>query len=245
MERITHCLVVDDEPLAAGLLEKHIAQFSHLKLVAKCWNAIEAFEVLQREKIDLLFLDIQMPGLSGVAFLRSLKERPAVIFTTAYRDYAVESYELDVVDYLVKPITLDRFLQAVHRYGERFAGSIEQPVVPLNQQVIPITQAHEADSIFVSTNRKRVRIRFEDVQYIESLKDYVRIHMEGEPVITKERISVFEQELPAYFLRIHRSYIVNTYKVTSYTAHDVEIGSHELPIGVSYKKEVTRFLESK
>ena len=165
------CLVVDDEPLAAGLIEKHLSKFSQFELVASCWNAMEAFEVLKREKIDLIFLDIQMPVLSGIDFVRSLRHPPSIIFVTAYRDYAAESYELDVVDYLVKPITFDRFFRSINKYLAQVENTVQQ-------KTIKATKTSEPDDlsfIYVNTNRRYVKVLFEEVEYIESLKDYVRV----------------------------------------------------------------------
>ena len=236
-------MVVDDEPLAIGLLEKHIQQFSQLDLVASCWNAVQALEILNQEKIDLLFLDIQMPGLTGLEFAQSLQNPPEIIFTTAYRDYAVESYELNVIDYLIKPITFNRFFKAVNKYFDKIAP---QPTVspsvalPVNTST---TSSEENSFIYVNTNRKYTKVLFEEVLYIESLKDYIQIHTEREPVMTKEKISEFTSQLPSYFLRIHRSYIVNTKKITAFTQHDVEINQLEIPIGISYKQEVLNYLK--
>ncbi|OJJ22954.1 hypothetical protein BKI52_00960 [marine bacterium AO1-C] len=243
MKKTIHCMVVDDEPLAIGLLEKHIQQFSQLNLVASCWNAVQALEVLNQEKIDLLFLDIQMPGLTGLEFAQSLQNPPEIIFTTAYRDYAVESYELNVIDYLVKPITFNRFFKAVNKYFDKVA------IQPVNTPPISITKAPSPPSnednsfIYVNTNRKYTKVLFEEVLYIESIKDYIQIHTEREPVMTKEKISEFTDQLPAYFLRIHRSYIVNTKKITAFTQQDIEINQLEIPIGISYKQEVLKFLK--
>ena len=231
------CLVVDDEPLARGLLEKHIQSFSQLQLAGSCWNAIEAFEFLKKESIDLIFLDIQMPGISGISFLKSLQHPPAVIFTTAYRGYAVESYELNVVDYLLKPITMDRFLKSVNKYMNAI-----RPQPPKRESTLPSAMPSE-QFIYVNANRKHIKIQFEEVEFIESLKDYVCIHCGNEKTITKDKISGFEKKLPDYFLRVHRSYIVNTKKITAYTSQDIEIEKKEIPIGISYKQSVMTFLQ--
>ncbi len=232
-----NCLVVDDEPLAANLLKRHIDQFSQLNLVATCENALEAFDILQRESIDLLFLDIQMPGIDGLKFAHSLTHPPSIIFTTAYRDYAVESYELDVVDYLLKPITIDRFLKSITKYLGR-TSSDRAP----NYSRETIAD-NEDPFVYVNTNRRFVKVPFNDVSHVESLKDYVKIYLPDQHILTKEKISEFEQKLPDFFLRIHRSYIVNINKLTAYTLHDVEVEGKEIPIGVSYKKEVIKFLK--
>lgn len=231
------CLVVDDEPLAINLLEKHIQKFSQLTLKGSCWNAIQAFEILKNEAIDLVFLDIQMPGLNGIDFVKSLKEKPSIIFTTAYRDYAVESYELDVIDYLLKPITFERFFKAVNKYFDRIENDSEKI------QHIKDNEVEEASSIYVNTNRKHTKVVFDNISYVESLKDYIKIYINEEVIITKEKISEFEKKLPHYFLRIHRSFIVNTQKITAFTQQDIEIEEKEIPIGISYKKEVISFLK--
>ena len=226
---------MDDEPLAAALLEKHIAQFSQLQLVGSSWNAIEAFEILKKERIDLIFLDIQMPGLNGIEFVKSLQYPPRIIFTTAYRDYAVESYELNVVDYLLKPITIDRFLKAINKY----LNSLEKNTITTKV----IEDTNENTYIYVNTNRKHIKVVFDDVFFVESLKDYVRIHTANAKITTKDKISDFEHKLPANFVRVHRSYIVNIQKITAFTTHDIEIGDTEVPIGISYKKKVMEILE--
>lgn len=233
------CVVVDDEPLAIELLEKHIEQFSQLQLVASCQQAIKAFEVLNKEPVDLLFLDIQMPGMTGLELVRSLSNPPAIILTTAYREYAAESYELDVVDYLLKPITIHRFMQSINRYMSRTEGGS----VTSEQKSATPKGAEEETMMYVNVNRKHVRVIFDEILYVESLKDYVSIHLPDQKITTKNKISDFEGKLPSYFLRVHRSFIVNRHKITAFTAQDVEIGSTEIPIGVSFKREVLKRLE--
>ncbi|MEM6377620.1 MAG: response regulator transcription factor [Bacteroidota bacterium] len=234
------CLIVDDEPLAAGLIKKHLEQFSQFELVASCWNAMEAFEILKKDAIDLLFLDIQMPVLNGIDFVKSLKHPPKVIFVTAYRDYAVESYELDVVDYIVKPITFDRFFKAVNKFLNQFEGP-----VTLSLKVSEAAESEQNDFIYVNSNRKFIKVKFDEVLYIESLKDYIRIHLSDQKIMTKEKISDFIEKLPNHFIRIHRSFIINAQQVTAFTNHDVEINGQEIPIGISYKKMVFDFLKNR
>ncbi len=236
MSKMIRCLVVDDEPLAAGLIKQHIAHFPQLELVGTCWNPMEAFEILKQEAIDLLFLDIQMPLLNGLEFAKSLKNPPAIIFVTAYRDYAVESYELEVVDYLLKPVTFDRFFKSVNKFLAR-----KEDAGPESIETVSATD--EDSFIFVNSNRKYIKVSFDEVLYIESLKDYVRIHTKDQNIVTKDKISLFEKRLPVNFLRIHRSFIVNTDKVSAFTNNDVEIGVKEIPIGISYKKTVFAFFE--
>ena len=229
----TRCLIVDDEPLAIEVIESHISQFENLEVVATCRNAIRAFEILEKEDVDLVFLDIQMPKLTGIDFLKSVKNPPKVIFTTAYIDYALESYELDVVDYLVKPVSFQRFLKAVNKY---FA--IANPPGIRSKTPESVTSG-EKDFVFVKADRKNHRVLYSEIRYIESVKDYIKIHMKDRRLTVKNTLTSFEKRLPTTnFIRIHRSYIVNLDFVTAYTAHDIEIGSTEIPIGISYKQKV-------
>ncbi|MEM7373386.1 MAG: LytTR family DNA-binding domain-containing protein [Bacteroidota bacterium] len=230
------CLIVDDEPLARDIIQSHVEQFPQLEVIASCQHALEAFEILKNRSIDLIFLDIQMPVMTGIEFVRNLPQPPAIIFTTAYRDYAVESYELDVIDYLLKPISFSRFFKAVNK----FLDTHLRPPAPVEQSIPPKLPDH----LFLNVNKKHVKVRFAEIQYVESLKDYIRIHLEGGTVVTKERITVFAQKLPEYFLRIHRSFIVNTQKISAYTAQDVEIGAKEIPIGGSYRSTVAQVLSN-
>ncbi len=235
MSKKVKCLIVDDEPLALQLIQAHIERLPQLEIVAACQNALEAFDLLKKEQIDLIFLDIQMPVLTGIEFVKSLQHPPSIIFTTAYREYAVESYELEVVDYLLKPITFTRFFKAINKYlNQNQAPEAPHPA----PRTAPVVEVPDDDFLYVNANKKRIKVSFKDVEYIESLKDYIRIHQANGSITTKEKISEFELKLPAYFLRIHRSFIVNTQKITAYTAHDVEIQEKEIPIGGSYKKEV-------
>lgn len=229
----TKCLIVDDEPLAIEVIENHISHFENLEVTATARSAIRAFEILEQEKVDLIFLDIQMPQLTGIEFLKTLTKPPVVIFTTAYIDYALESYELDVLDYLVKPISFPRFLKAVNKYfalGNRTDSSDVRPKSGSDP---------DRDHLFVRADRKSQKVKFDDILYVESVKDYVKIHCADRRILVKTSLSAFEEELPAEnFVRIHRSYILNLDQITAYTAYDIEIGSIEIPIGVSYKQKV-------
>ena len=234
----TRCLIVDDEPLAIQLLKSHVEQLPNLELVDTCDNALEAFEVLKSKVVDLLFLDIQMPMLTGVEFLKSLAQPPKVIFTTAYRDYAMEGYELNIVDYLLKPITFERFFKAINKYHELHGTAAPTaPVMPAQPQEA------QNDHLFINVNKKYHKVLFSDILYIESLKDYLRIHTTTDPITTKEKISEFVEKLPEGFIRVHRSFIVNKQKVTAYTASDIEIGLKEIPIGGNYKLQVMEALK--
>lgn len=226
-----YCIIVDDEPLAIKILERFVAEIPRLQLVTTCQSAVEAFEVLKEEKVDLIFLDINMPLLTGIDFVKSLRQPPGIIFTTAYRNYAVESYELNVVDYLVKPIAFTRFFKAVNKF-------IEQQSTPIIEPVATPMATQTTDYLYVNSNKKYLKVVFADILYIESIKDYIRIHLREKNIITKDKISAFAKKLPANFLRIHRSYIVNTAQISAFTALDVEIGEREIPIGNSYKNEV-------
>lgn len=222
------CLIVDDEELARRLLANHLSQIEGFELVASCESAIEANRLLKEHTIDLLFLDIEMPVLTGVDFFKNLVNKPKVIFTTAYRDYAVEGFELDAIDYLLKPITFARFFKAVEKFRNQ-----QQPVKKESTTV-----TNKDDYIFIREDRKQVKIYLNDILYIESLKDYIKIHTKGTKHIIKHTISSFHDVLDARFLRTHRSYIVNSDKITAYTSHDIEIESIEIPIGESYRKDV-------
>ena len=230
----TRCLLVDDEPLAIRLLQNHIAQIDTLEVVATCNSAIKAFEILNTQTIDLMFLDIKMPQMLGIDFLKSLKNPPKTIFTTAYREYALESYELETVDYLLKPITFERFLKAI----DRFQRQNQAATSPAQ------SQAPQADYIIVKSGIKHHKIVLSDVLYIESLKDYIKIHLTNQSaIVAKYKLGEMEQELASqHFLRVHRSYIINTDKITAFTVHDIEVEGQEIPIGASFKEEVTEFI---
>jgi two-component system LytT family response regulator len=228
------CLLVDDEPLAIQLIQNHIGQLDTFEVVGTCSNAIKALEMLRTVPVDLLFLDIKMPQITGIDFLKTLKNPPAVIITTAYREYAIEGYDLDLIDYLLKPITFDRFFKAVDRYLR-----LRSPIV--KAEALPVTAQQ---FIYIKAGGKFHSLNKEEVLYVESLKDYIVIHCTDKKITAKYKISDLEAELQdAAFLRIHRSYIVNLKKITAFTAYDIEIGSKELPIGASYKEYVFKKLQ--
>jgi len=232
------CLIVDDEPLAGEVLQSYIDKVESLELVATCSNAVNAFDILKKEHIDLLFLDIQMPKLTGIEFLKVINPAPKVIFTTAYREYAIESYELNVVDYLLKPIAFDRFLMAVNKVLENEPSAQKKKSNEGSQDDKPY--------LFLKSDRKMVKVFLEDITYIESLKDYVRVKtVDGNEVISLQKISFVEQKLPEdCFLRIHRSYIVPIGKIDSFSSTGVEIKGNEIPIGRNYKADVLKVLNS-
>jgi len=229
------CLVVDDEPLAIRLIEKHIAKIDNLEVVATCNTALKAFEILNLQKIDLMFIDIKMPNITGIEFLKNLKNPPKTILTTAYRDYAIEGYDLGVVDYLLKPITFERFLKAVDKFLSETAKS-----------EVKSKESVSDDFILVKSGIKNYKINMNDIVYIESLKDYIKINMVGDKNITsKYKIGDIQQELNEdNFFRIHRSFIINTAKITAFTMNEIEVSNIEIPIGASYKEDVLLYLKT-
>jgi len=227
-------LIVDDEPLAIGVIKDYIERVPQLELVKTCSDAMEALQAINNYRIDLLFLDIEMPAMNGIDFLRSLTNPPQVILTTAFRKYAFDSYDVDVIDYLLKPISFNRFFKSISKYiklnsSRSQASNIEK------------TTPSKSSSIYVYADKKNVKVYLDDIIYIESIKDYVRIHTADKNLISKATITKYENLLPEIFLRIHRSFIVNTAKISAYTQHDVEIDKKEIPIGSSYKKKVAEF----
>lgn len=233
----TQCLIVDDEPLAIEVIENYLSNFTEIEIAGKCSNAILAMEILSKKKIDLIFLDIQMPKISGLSFISSLKNPPKIILVTAYRDYAVDGFELDVLDYLLKPVSLERFIKAVDKY---YSSLI------LNDNIthfsVPAKDFAER-SIFVKSERKMVRIFLDDIYLIESLKEYVIIYKKDKKIITKSSISFFEEFLPHnLFIRIHRSFIIAVSKIEAYSNVSVEVLQKEIPIGRIYKNEILKFL---
>ncbi len=230
----TRCLIVDDEPLAIDALSILLEKFPTVEIAATCEDTFQAQEILRSMPVDLVFLDIQMPEVTGLSFLRSLSDPPPVIFTTAHRQYAVDAFELNVVDYLLKPISQQRLMKALDKYYHLAAGKGGGGKAPAGE-----------DHMFVRADRKMVKVRFEDILYVEGLKDYVHIITEQKNVITRMTMNEVESALPeGKFLRIHRSYVVSLGKISAFNQHDVEVGREELPIGRSYRDEVLRKLDS-
>lgn len=228
------CLIVDDEPLAIQLIKGHLDQLELFEVTATCSNAVKALEVLRFKMIDLIFLDIKMPQLTGIDFLKTLKNPPAVIITTAYREFALDGYDLDIVDYLLKPITFDRFFKAIDRYLR--TQQSQQPTLILPNQ---------DQFVYIKTGAKFHKLYADDILYVESLKDYVIIHCNSQKINAKYKISDIEIELkPFRFMRIHRSFIVNPKKITAFTVNDIEIDKQEIPIGTNYKNYVLNELKN-
>jgi DNA-binding LytR/AlgR family response regulator len=228
------CLIVDDEPLARTLLESYVKRIEGLTLVKSCSNALEAFSTLQQKHVDLVFLDIQMPQVTGLDLLRSLKDKPKIIFTTAYREYAVEAYELDVIDYLVKPISFERFLRGVSKIYQSLPPETEEN---------PLVKTYDDAYIYLREDREMVKVFLKDILYIESLRDYVRVKTPAKQIVTYQKISFLEKKLPENkFVRIHRSFIVSIDKVSSFTFNAVKMGEIEIPLGRNYKQQAMKVL---
>src|SRR5258708_352767 len=230
-----NCIIVEDEPLSAEILTDYIKQVPFLELRSVCVDAIYAMEILQKEKIDLLFLDIHLPRIKGLEFLDSLRKPPPVINVSAYKEYALEGFELNVIDYLLKPVRFSRFLKAVGKLHQ------QQPTPSLPAAtVIPGERTH----FFFSVGKKKVKVFLDEILYIESLREYVRITTKEKNILTKFQLSRIEELLSQNnFLRIHRSFIVAKDKINAFTTVDVEINNKQIPIGRSYKELVLAQLE--
>jgi DNA-binding LytR/AlgR family response regulator len=232
------CIIVDDEPMAREILESHLSKLDSVEIVGLCKNAVEAFQSIRNNSIDLVFLDINMPEISGLSLARSINSNIKIIFTTAYREYAVDGFDLQAVDYLLKPISFERLLQAINKYLNE---NVAQTLISPTEFIV-----EKSDSFFVRSERKMVKIQFSEILFIESLADYLKIVLPEKTVITRETISNTEAKLPQNeFLRVHRSFIVNLSKIDSFTNELIEIGKKQIPISRSFKKEVLAFLENK
>jgi two-component system LytT family response regulator len=232
------CMIVDDEPMAREIISSFVGKIHNLELVATCKNVSEAFSILQKESIQLIFLDINMPEISGLSLAKSIQHKSQVIFTTAYREYALEGFDLQAVDYLLKPISFDRFLKAVQKY---FDLQVSKEIIHQEK----VSEVKET-SIFVRSDRKMVKVRFSEIRYVESLSDYVKIFTNQETIVTRETISNIESKLPSKeFLRTHRSYIVSMNKINSFTNEFVELDKKAIPISRSYKENVLEKLAGK
>ncbi|MCY1722341.1 LytTR family DNA-binding domain-containing protein [Prolixibacteraceae bacterium Z1-6] len=230
------CIIVDDEPVAREILENHLSKIDTIDVLASCKSAIEAFNVVSTRKVDLIFLDINMPEISGLSFAKSINKNIKIIFTTAYREYAVDGFDLQAVDYLLKPISFERLLQGVNKYLNETTPALAAESVEIVNE--------KSESIFVRSDRKMIKINFAEILFIESLADYIKIHLKGSNVVTRETISSIEAKLPQQdFIRVHRSYVVALKSITSFTTELVEIGKKQIPISRSYKEAVLTKLE--
>ncbi len=234
----TNCLIVDDEPLARALIRNHLEKLSNFSIVAECGDAMNALQILRTRQVDLMFMDIQMPQITGIEFLKTLKNPPKVVITTAFREYAVESFELDVIDFLLKPITFERFLKSVNKYYQ----VAQEDIHYLNNE--SETNHTEEPFIYVKENKRVIKVYLSEILFVEGLSEYVKIYTENKKIITKTSMNNMEEKLvPEGFLRIHKSYIVSKAKIEAFTAHTIEIPAKELPIGRSYKQAVMEALQ--
>ena len=230
-----NCLIVEDEPLAAEVLQDYVSQVPFLTLGGVCGDAIYAMEKLQREKIDLIFLDIHLPKLKGLDFIKTLRNPPHIIIVSAYHEYALQGYEYNVIDYLLKPVEFSRFLMAVNKMRQ----------TPTTTSAIQLTsEAAERPYIFFNVGKKRVKIFLDEILYIESLKEYVRIFTKAKSILTKFQLGQIESLLARNnFMRVHRSFIVAKDKIDAFTASDLEINGKQIPVGRSYKELVQAILD--
>lgn len=226
-------IIVDDEPLAREVLETYIQKLPGMNLLAKCENAIEAFESLNNHKIDLMFLDIQMPQITGIDFLKTLSNPPKVVFTTAYSNYALDGYELNVVDYLLKPIAFDRFVKAINKTLDLLKSSGQEEEKKQEEE------EEQQEFIFVKADKKLIKVNFDDIFYIEGLKDYVILHTPTGRIVTLQTMKMLESKLPSeLFKRVHRSYIANLTKIDVLEGNMLEINGKTIPIGKNYRDNV-------
>ena len=232
-----NCIIADDEGLARDVIKRHVSQLERLNVVAVCANGIEVFSAIRNTQADLLFLDIQMPQLTGIDLLRTVKNPPAVIITTAFPEFALEGYELNVIDYLLKPISFGRFLKAIDKY--------ESWINPGHNHTSPATERESIGRIdpfiYVKADKKMVKILLKDILYMEGLKDYIKIHTLQGRVITYQTLTWFAEKLPAdHFMRVHRSFIVAISHISSFSAIEINIGATAIPIGSTYAREVAQ-----
>lgn len=232
-----NCIIVDDEVVARDILENHLLKIDSIKIIGKCKNAIEAFNYISSQKIDLIFLDINMPEISGLSFAKSINPNIKVIFTTAYREYAIDGFNLKAVDYLLKPISFERLLQAVNKYLDEKPEKVKSEFESIDLE--------KSDFMFVRSDRKMNKVNFSEINFIESYSDYIKIHLNDHAITTRETISNMEAKLPKKdFLRVHRSFIVAVKSINYYTNETIEINRKEIPISRNYKEEVLKKLQN-
>ena len=222
------CIIIDDEPLAISVIENHLKNFDHVEIVETFNNPLKAYRILEQEKIDLIFLDINMPQMTGFAFIENLSNKPLIVITTAYREYAVKSFELNILDYLVKPIPFNRFLKTINKVYQQVYVSNTSTDVSLQQE----------PHIFLKVNKKLIKINLNNILYIESLKDYIKvITILGDYVVHKSLTAITEELPQSNFIRIHRSYTISVNKVIALEGNTVEISNRKIPIGRNYVKQ--------
>jgi len=233
----TRCLIIDDEPLAIKLIRTHLSKLESFEIAGECNNALKAIEFLRKEKIDLMFLDINMPEITGIEFLKSIPNPPYVIITTAYREYAIEGYDLDVVDFLLKPISFERFLKAINRYCNRTRLITGDGGKNSDKDV--------KQQVFIQDGKNIYKLNYEDILYFEGYGEYVKVITTAKTYMVRESLTEFEQKLsPDSFLRIHKSYIVNLKKITGFSTIHVLLKDIEIPIGRIFREKVVGILKS-
>jgi len=231
MNEPVNCIIVDDEPVAREILHKHLSQIKSVQVVGKCKDGIEAFNIINEKRVDLIFLDINMPSISGLSFARSINKNIKIIFTTAYREYAVDGFDLQAVDYLLKPVSFERLLQSINKYIDENIGLPTKRKTEIKQS--------KTDHFFVRSDRKMIKICYDNILFIESIGDYLKIFLSDKTVVTRETITNIEAKLPqSEFLRTHRSFIVSTAHIDSFTSEYIEIGKNQIPVSRSYKDMV-------
>jgi DNA-binding LytR/AlgR family response regulator len=238
MSNKTRCLIIDDEPLALKLIKSHLSKLSSFEVAGECRNALQAVEVLKRERIDLMFLDINMPEITGIDFLKTIPNPPYVIITTAFREYAIEGYDLDVVDFLLKPISFERFLKALNRYINRTKPS-------QNDNGSQSNSNHEKKYIHIHDGKTIIKLVLDDIMYLEGYGEYVKVITQDKNHLVRNSLAEFENKLSdSNFLRIHKSYIVNARKISGFTSLHVILKNIQLPIGRIYRDKVISNLKS-
>lgn len=241
------CLIIDDEPNAGQLLQDYIGKVPYLTLKATCFDALEALEFLQDSHADLIFLDINMPGLSGIDLINILPKEQKVIFTTAYSEYALESYQYNVVDYLLKPITFPRFMMAITKaagaLSQLFPGSTSPDGMSPGPQGGMLPPPAVEEYLFVKSDKQMIRVNFRDILYFEALKEYICVHTKNQKIVTYKRMKELTDRLPAQFTRIHNSYIINGDHIYKVEGNAVLIDNKSLPIGISYKESFAIFIQ--
>ncbi len=230
------CLVIDDEPIAIRIIKSHLEKVGGFSVFGEYTNAIDAIKTIHSQKIDLIFLDIEMPGITGLEFIRSIPNPPKVIFTTAYRNYAADAFDVDAIDYLLKPISFDRFLKSINKFLE-FKSKANGERNTKNGD----------ETIVIKSNKQSHKVRVEEILYIESLDDYIRIHTKEKSLVCYSRLSAMEEQLLPFdfMMRVHRSFIINMQQIAVFTHHSVTIGNKEIPVGRTYREKVIEKLEGK
>jgi DNA-binding LytR/AlgR family response regulator len=237
-----NCLIVDDEPLARNLLSDYVRKVPQLNLVDTLSSSLQVMDALRNNEIDVMFLDVQMPDLTGISLLKALQKKPLIVLTTAYSEYALEGYELDVADYLLKPITFERFLKAVEKVTQRL--SERSPAAPVVTPVHKPGNEPAQPFVFVKDGTKLIKLRIDDILYVEGLKDYVTIHTKAQKIVSLQRLKALEEELPAdKFIRVHNSFIVAFNAIDIIHKNDIQVGTAMIPIGETYKKSFRDFID--